>query len=607
MLAGKLRSPGAGALVLLWAILVATNIQWLERHILAFPPPWDPAFYLWVSLRLHHALADTGVGALLSEFVERSPYGPPFFQLTTVPLYLLFGDSRLVAHLTTSVYLLLLLTAVYDLATRRHGRPAGFVAVLLTASFSAVVNLSRDYLMDFPFVTLLTLAVAALSRSEAFRRRGASLAFGALLGLALLTRMMAGVFFVGPILWALLAHRRGELRVRLTNLALAGSVAALVGSVWWAPHLRSSLWYLFHFGFGAGAAPYNPTGGGFLSLKDATYYALAMVNVGISLPLALVFGALALQQLVARRAEPASTGGSPIDGYLWCWFLFAYAALTLSRNKAPDRYTLVLLPPLAVWAAGRLVSLPSARWRRAGLAAALLAGAANFVGLTWETGIRLQWRYLPPFALRAYAPPQAWLRSTAVLSADWPIDRVLRELTALRAGAVNGMAVGGVQWQDGALATAEDVRHAYRVLLKREPDEAGLLAYEQEIAAGAMSRAQLAQSMLQSDEARERPLHVLAAPQHFLFNVNTLRYAAELERLPLLISPLPDPPIGPAELEAYDAVVVKEGTQAGAEGPAAATADLSALLAAEGSPFAGVAGLPGPDGSMIRIFTSIPR
>jgi 4-amino-4-deoxy-L-arabinose transferase-like glycosyltransferase len=604
MLPAKLRSPGAGALVLLWAILVAINIQWLERHILAFPPPWDPAFYLWVSLRLHHALSDAGVAALYSEFVQRSPYAPPFLPLTSVPLYMLFGDSRLVAHLTTSLYLLLLLAGIYDLAARRHGHTAGFVAALLTASFSAVVNLSRDYLMDFPFVTLLTLAVAALSRSEGFRRRGASLAFGGLLGVALLTRMMAGVFFVGPVLWALFAHRGEEQRARWTNLALAGSVAGLVASVWWAPNLRGSLWYLFHFGFGAGAAPYNPTGGGFLSLKDVTYYALAIVNMGVSLPLALGLGALGLHQLFSRPAEETRSGTPKAEGYLWSWFLFAYAALTLSRNKAPDRYTLVLLPPLAVWAAGRLVSLQPARWRRIGLAAAVFAGAVNFVSLTWETGLPLQWRYVPPFAIRAYTPPQAWLRSTAFLSAEWPSASVLRELAGIRAGALNGIYAWAARQQDSAPASIEDVQRAYRALLKREPDETGLLAYESDIASGSLTRTQLAQSMAQSDEARSRPLHVLAAPQHLLFNVNTLRYAAEMERLPLLISPLPDTPIRLVDLEAYDVILVKDGTQAGAEGPAAGAANLSALLAEKDSPFAAVAGFPGPDGSMIRIFTT---
>jgi hypothetical protein len=85
------------------------NVIWLGRHWLTFPPPWDQAFYLYMGLRYLHALVDYGPMAAFREFIHLSTDVAPLYPLTTVPLYLLFGPSRLVAYLTNIFYLGLLL------------------------------------------------------------------------------------------------------------------------------------------------------------------------------------------------------------------------------------------------------------------------------------------------------------------------------------------------------------------------------------------------------------------------------------------------------------------------------------------------------------------
>lgn len=181
---GHKMKPGRG--VVLWfffGVLICCligNIIWLGSHWLTVPPPWDQAFYLYMGLRYLHALVDYGPVAAFREFIYLSIDVAPLYPLTTVPLYLLFGPSRLVAYLTNIFYLGLLLGGIYLLGAHLYGRSAGLLAAFIAATFTATVNYSRDYLLEFPATAFVTLAMYALLRSEAFRRRRWGFALGVL-------------------------------------------------------------------------------------------------------------------------------------------------------------------------------------------------------------------------------------------------------------------------------------------------------------------------------------------------------------------------------------------------------------------------------------------
>ncbi|MCI0410024.1 MAG: hypothetical protein L0191_15955, partial [Acidobacteria bacterium] len=186
--------PSALLLALWTALLSGFNGLWLRAHAFSLPPAWDHALYLYLSLRLRHALEDGGLGQLLVEFVERSRNVAPLFPLATVPFYLGFGESREVAQLALAPYLFLLLLGVFLFAWRAHPRPdarCGILAAFMVSTFTGVVNFSREYMMDLPSVATATLGLYALSRSEELTRRFVSAAAGALLGMTLLTKILA--------------------------------------------------------------------------------------------------------------------------------------------------------------------------------------------------------------------------------------------------------------------------------------------------------------------------------------------------------------------------------------------------------------------------------
>jgi hypothetical protein len=533
-------------LVPLVAVLTINNILWLKRNLLLIPPPWDQAFYLYRSVRYLHALSDGGPVALLREFVHLSPTSAPLFPLTALPIYLLFGTSRLAAHLTNSFYLFLLLLGIYLLGEHVYGRRAGILAAFFVATFSAVVNFSRDYLLDFPAAALVTLGMYALVRSEEFRRRPWCLGLGLLVGVTVLTRTMAGVFFVGPILYCLGRVVRGRMVSfsLVVNGVFSIGVAVLLASVWWGPNFRTAVMYLVHYGFKEGSVPYRSGGSEVFSVENVSWYFLVLVNYGVSFSYGVFFvgvacltGARGVFRFGKNGSGRTAAGGR--GGYLWMWLLVGYAILTFTSAKN-ENYLQALLPPVALVASGCIGGIDR-RWVRQGVVVTGIAiGAFNYAGLTFEMPLIPRRWYVGPFAIISHEYPHfAWIRSKLDLSGDieWPIS---------------------------------DVRP--------------ILA-EVDIKGG------------------DRGVKVLVVPDHPVFNASTLRYYGEIYRYPLVFSHISDGPITRETLREFDFVLIKKG---GYQGPEFTTRYNDRIYSVVLAPDSGFVSVPRifsfPDHSEILMF-----
>jgi hypothetical protein len=556
-----------------FAFLIAQNLLWVRRTLLPAPPPWDPALYLFMGLRYWHALTGQGLAALWREIQDLSlvPYVPPLFPLSALPLYAAFGESRLAAYATSSLYLCALLLGIYLLARERHGE--GALALFLAATCSAPITLSRDYHTDLPAAAFTTLAVWFLLRSDGFRHLAGSAAFGAFAGLALLTKTMAGPFFVAPALWALARswRRRDERRDVLRNAGLALAATGLVAWTWWGSHAERAVSYLLYYGWGAGADPYVPAGvGGVLGSRSLVFYLAALANQGASVPYALLMVVLLVAG--ARRRLRPGRDAAPADlasGVLWAWLLAGYLLLTLSRNKTADRYVIFLVAPVAALMAGALAALPRGGWRRAALAAAVLMGVANYAALTWPgAGVPLL-HWSPPFGLKAYEPGQAWLRSEQpVPEHGWPLPAIVDALSRATGPTKAGLLPALLAEEPAAGSPEDQVRAAYWRLLRREPDPTGLSSYARELRVGTKTPAELLRELAASGEFADRPLRVLVVPDHPFLNASTLRYYAEAARVRVTFARVEPGHAGPLTLEDYDALLVKDG---GYQGPAFST------------------------------------
>ena len=603
-------ASGTGPGRLAWIVLplatflTASSAIWLRENLLAYPPSWDQAMYLTMSLRFLHAFQDGGPRSLLTALGDASAVWPPLFPLSTAVLYGLLGESRLVAHLTNGLYLLLLLAGIQSLATSAYGRGAGVLAVVLACGFSDVIRLSRDYLLDFPASALLAVAMAALVRSDDLRVRGWALAFGAAAGLTALTKTMTAIFMIGPVGYALWRRQReGELAGALRGLGLAVLVAVAVAGPWWVPHLRTALGYLFHYGLGSGAAPYATGGRTVLGWRNVSYYGWVLVNNAVSFPAAAILAALLAHRVVRRFRGEAPFRASPVDGTFWSWLLAGYVVLTLVPNKGGDRYALFLLPPLAALYAGSLWTIAHRAWRASLIALALCAAAFNYVAQTWGFASLPRLAVVHPVVFLQQDYPQLlWMRETIPLDPNvgWPVDHLPADaydasLSGRRTAALEALRAAR---EAGTLDAGGALGLAYRHVLRREPDPEAH-AHLPALRAGSLDAETLVSMLMRSGELESRHVRVLVVPDHPVVNAATLNYFAERDRVRVRHAHLLSWPAPNESLEAFDAAVVKDG---GWQGPEFTTRSQAPLLAALQDPDSGyrpAGSWPCPDGSRV--------
>jgi hypothetical protein len=531
-------TPMAKLGLVLWvAFLLVNNAYWVRRHVLEFPPPWDQALYLRLSLQCARALGEGGVPALYHELVTGSRHVAPLFPLTAGLLHAALSEARIVAYMANGVYLAAMLAGVAGLAGTLYGRRAVPLAVFVASTFTGIVNYSRDCQMDFPGAALVTLGMWTLARSDRLRRPVWAAGAGAWLGLAALAKAMVVVFFAAPVLWIASSRDRepDAKPVRpIYRVLLVLAAAALVAAPWYAPNLTEITGYLVYYGFLEGAAPYRAAGPETFSFRNFAYYPLAVVNHGISFLYAALWLAASVAGATGRPA-PADRGRATSGrGLLAAWIVGGYLILTLVPNKEGERYVLSLLPACAVLLAGGIASLAPRR-RAAFTFAALAIGAFNYGGLTWGPAYPARSWSLPPFEIVSHEfPHYVAFRNSLGPGRPWPVGDAMVALeeaaAALRASPAQDPQVLERLESARRAGDREYVSAAYRLLLKREAEEGGVAAYLADLRRGALSHEGVVESLRLSDEYRERPLRVLVVPDHPALNASTLLYYATLER-----------------------------------------------------------------------------
>jgi len=546
----------AVALLIAWtALLTLLSSAWTRRQF-ELPPAWDHALYLSMGLRFHRSLEEGGAATLVRQILHQPSPVAPLFPLTTVPLYRALGESREVAQLTLAPYLFLLLLSTALLSAGTGANPSGIaLSVFCVSTFTGVVNFSREYMMDLPAAAMATLGLWMLFR------RGLGLPAGFLAGISLLTKVLAGVFFVGPLVYCVFAGERRKVPIFVAAcLATAG--------LWLAPHFTEVLHYVRYYGFREGSLPFR-------SSSHPGYYFMILLTQGMG----WLLSAAVIPPLVIawRRSRP--------DGFLIVWIASGYAILALLPNKGGERYVLALLPPIAVLGAHAISKIDGRKARSVFVGLAVLAGMLNYAGITWPSRVS-------PWTHDHFRPfPHSMSLETHELG-GWPTSAVLQSISDLREGAPSPSEVESFVQRTNGLADEAFVDAAYRKWLKREPDPAGLDAYLERLTEA--SRPNVVESMTRSEEFRLRPLAVLVVPDHRVFNAATLQYLAESERRSLgFRRPTPHGGLGDA-----DAAILKDG---GPQGPWPDSTVPSGILEAIARRAGDAAAFPCPDGSRILV------
>jgi hypothetical protein len=367
-------------------------------------------------------------------------YRPPLFHLSPAPMFLLFGRTADLAALVNLVYLAVLIGSVYGIGSRLRGRGVGLLAAFIISMYPMLFAMTRLYYIDYPLTAVVALSIYLLVRTEGFTRRGWSAALGVSLGWGMLIKWTHPAFVFPPMLVVAYGMRGGgfreawaSLRPPLRRMLPAAAAAAAVVLLWYLPNLEAvgastlglwilpitwalltcvaalalspgsrlanglltvflgaslaSFWYLPQIDFlrtlllvGYGK-PYE-------AIWGFSYYFRTLVNEQLSplFLLALLGAMAALLMAVLRRR--LSRHERLMLWMLAAWFAFSMLLLSWKTTTVDSRYTMPLLPPLALLTAFGLLSLRR-EWLKRVLVGALVAGslfqfaALSFDSLAW--------------------------------------------------------------------------------------------------------------------------------------------------------------------------------------------------------------------------------
>jgi 4-amino-4-deoxy-L-arabinose transferase-like glycosyltransferase len=377
---GAWRDPRGLRVAVAFAILAAlANGVWIFLDHTA--PAWDQAFYLTDTLQYRFAFAADGIHGLLSAIHSKDPAHGPLFTTAMLPFFYAFGNaarSGLILNLALALVFYVAAGQIAWIVFRNW--VSRLLAILLVATMPALVGLYHEVLQDFLLVTLTTVSVLLLLRSDRFRDRWLTIALGAAMGLGTLAKVTFPVFVIGPLIvvlaQALITAPRGEgdsrlgpLRPQITNVLWAAALYLVLVLPWYLTNLSETLDYVRSTTSGPlseGVGPTNP-----FTFHAVMSFTTGVLNQHVSWVIALaglVAIALCIPALLRLlRRRPRDVERLSQLALLASWALIPYLLLVTGHNQDP-RLIAPAMPAVAIIVAGAIGAI-----RRAGVRLALIS------------------------------------------------------------------------------------------------------------------------------------------------------------------------------------------------------------------------------------------
>ena len=403
---GRPRQLDYALVVVFTLFCVAVNALWIQLD--QRPPMDDDKRHLSLALAFYRTMrADASLGERFTRMelwdCNLGDGYPPGLYAVTSAVFTVMGPSVQAALMSVQLFLAVLILACFELGFMFGGRAAAFGLVGMVGGAQVVVAGSREYLLDLPMTALVTLAYLLLLRSQGFRRRAPSIAFGGVLAVSMLVKWSSALLLIAPALyvaWPLL--RRPDYDVLSTGLLGTLGVVNLMLV------LRRTV-FDHSYGLSVASGPADP------SRQEVVAWVPPFLWIVVSLVALLVSWRL----LVAvARSRPAATplrhcfeglmAALAVAGPWYVWQIHAVLWLPVRAylpsfstwtNARADALIIAIQAPmlLALVAIGLIVAVV----RRVGgtrggpsLGPSFLAALVGFLALGF--GVLTHWRYTLP-------------------------------------------------------------------------------------------------------------------------------------------------------------------------------------------------------------------
>lgn len=295
------------------------------------PLTYDAEGYFEQSINYYRIIFE-GQDSSIDSLSRISEDRPPFFMLSTIPLYLTIGISEDAARMTNMVYLIILVVFTYLLGKKIANKKAGLVAAIIVPSIPLVFGFLRMYYTDFAGASLTAAFFYGLLKTENFNNTKWSIILGLTASSMLLTKKLLLIMIIGPVIYELVTKSFNK--KSLKNLFLFAGIVILLAVPW---YLLQKDYLLFWLGESTNISLVK-NNIPILSLESMTYYLSALKDTIIYTPGSIIlifsFGYFLFNKNRYKYK-------------ILAWLVWVYISLSLIANKAP-RYLLPLMPLLAI-------------------------------------------------------------------------------------------------------------------------------------------------------------------------------------------------------------------------------------------------------------------
>ncbi len=305
------------------AFFVQNNLIWLLQDTL--PPSWDQTGHVLLSLRYARSIKD---------FFSISHYYPPLFHLTAVPVILLFGFAEDNLIMTNFLYMFLFLVSIYGIGKLLFNRRVGVLAAVLCLFYPIMYALSREFLLDFALVAIVTCVQYLILVSEGGLKKPWNILLGIAAGAALLIKLVALVFFLP--LWAYVLIRRLKQTKTFSPLTTCLLITLTLVLPWYFFAFKDMLTLNSYWQNLATTIYHHPN----KFLPSFLWYAYALKNPLMSPNLFnFFFIGLSLFLMIGRKWKDLLIFA--------CWVVPAFFIFIVTPNKN-SRYIMSILPALSL-------------------------------------------------------------------------------------------------------------------------------------------------------------------------------------------------------------------------------------------------------------------
>lgn len=313
-----------------------------------YPAGFDEAWYLEVSYRFFHTLANDGPLAFAQAWAAAFRFKAPLISALPLPLYAVLGPSYDSAVLANIPALALLGASLYGLGRLFFSPGAGALAAALGLAMPLTATLSRTFFVETWLTAFSAAFLWRLAESDQCRKDREAPLLGLLFGLGLLTKVLFPGVVAAPVAWVLWLRARDPRGPAWPSLErwmkVFAAVALGTSLTWYGPNLVYVTGFaLSAYRGGIGAHYGAPTAWG---APQVTGYLVGIANGVLSWYTVLLLLALLL---VLRRRLLSSPG--LLFSAAW---VIPYLLITTSGLCKDHRYLAPAVPGVALALAGLL-------------------------------------------------------------------------------------------------------------------------------------------------------------------------------------------------------------------------------------------------------------